>query len=78
VFVTFPDEQLILDGHHAKTSLPFLHLMISRRAARRLIVLHPKQNIESELKWQTIHFVHQILSIEMYQQHKDAVRQVKG
>ena len=25
---------------------------ISRRAARRLIVLHPKQNIESELKWQ--------------------------
>jgi hypothetical protein len=26
--------------------------MISRRAARRLIVLHPK-NIESELKWQT-------------------------
>jgi len=27
--------------------------MISRRAARRLIVLHPKQNTESELKWQT-------------------------
>ena len=26
---------------------------ISRRAARRLIVLHPKQNIESQLKWQT-------------------------
>jgi hypothetical protein len=26
---------------------------ISRRAARRLIVLHPKQKIESELKWQT-------------------------
>ena len=25
---------------------------ISRRAARRLIVLHPKQNIESEPKWQ--------------------------
>jgi len=27
--------------------------MISRRAARRPIVLHRKQNIESELKWQT-------------------------
>jgi len=26
---------------------------ISRQAARRLIVLHPKQDIESELKWQT-------------------------
>jgi len=27
--------------------------MISWRADRLLIVLHPKQNIESELKWQT-------------------------
>jgi hypothetical protein len=27
--------------------------MISRRAARRLIVLHPKQKIESELKFLT-------------------------
>jgi len=26
---------------------------ISLRAARRLIVLHPKQNIQSGLKWQT-------------------------
>jgi len=26
---------------------------ISRRTARRLIVLHRKQNLESELKWQT-------------------------
>ncbi len=26
---------------------------ISWRAARRLIVLHPKQNLERELKWQT-------------------------
>jgi len=25
---------------------------ISRQAARRLIVLHPKQNIQSEPKWQ--------------------------
>jgi len=25
----------------------------SRRAAQRLIVLHPRQNIESERKWQT-------------------------
>jgi hypothetical protein len=42
------------------TSLPFLFTVfclgcktISRRAARRLIVLHPKQNTESELKWRT-------------------------
>ena len=28
-------------------------ITISRRAARRLMVLHPKQNIESDLKWQT-------------------------
>ena len=27
---------------------------ISRIAARRLIVLHPKQNIENELKWQNL------------------------
>ena len=27
--------------------------MISRREALRLIVLHPKQNIESEIKWQS-------------------------
>jgi len=26
---------------------------ISRRTVRRLIALHPKQNIESELKWKT-------------------------
>jgi len=26
---------------------------MSRRAAHRLIILHHKQNIESELKWQT-------------------------
>jgi len=32
---------------------------MSRRAARRLIVLHPKQNTESEQKWQTSDFVHQ-------------------
>jgi len=25
----------------------------AKRSARRLIALHPKQNIESELKWQT-------------------------
>jgi hypothetical protein len=36
---------------------------ISRRAARRLIVLHPKQNIESEQKWQTC----LILCIKMHQ-----------
>jgi len=44
------------------TSLPFYfafyifflgHKTINRRAARWLIVLHPKQNLESELKWQT-------------------------
>ena len=57
----FPDEQLFLDGRRAKTSCHFSSLSIfclgrktiTRRAARRLIVLHPKQNIESELKWQT-------------------------
>jgi len=27
--------------------------LLSRLAAHRLIVLHPKQKIESELKWQT-------------------------
>jgi len=27
--------------------------MISRRAALPLIVVHPKQNTENELKWQT-------------------------
>jgi hypothetical protein len=45
------------------TSLPFYFTFyslyclrcktISRRAVRRLIVLHSKQNIESELKWRT-------------------------
>jgi len=25
--------------------------MISRRAARRLMLLHPEQNLKSELKW---------------------------
>jgi len=27
--------------------------MISRRPSRKLIVLHPKQNLESEVKWHT-------------------------
>ena len=48
------------DAQHL-TSLPFSSLSIfclgcktiSRRAARRLIVLRPKQNMESGLKWQT-------------------------
>jgi len=39
------------------TSLPlwftFCILFGMQNAARRLIVLHPKQNIEGELKWQT-------------------------
>jgi hypothetical protein len=30
-----------------------LLVVVPKQAARRLIVLHPKQNIESELKWQT-------------------------
>src|SRR6202044_2702621 len=59
--VELPFPELILDGHRAKTSLHVSSLSIfcfgcktiSRRTARRLIVLHPKQNIESELKWQT-------------------------
>jgi len=45
---------------HNLTSLHFSSLYmfclgcktIRRRAARRLIVLHPRQNVESELKWQ--------------------------
>jgi len=50
----FTDEQLNLFGWHCeKTSWPFqftLYILlrmqtISRQAARRLIVLHPKQNI---------------------------------
>ena len=57
----FPDEQLNLLGIVPKQVCHFSSLSIfclgcktiSRRAARRLIVLHPKQNIESELKWQT-------------------------
>jgi len=31
----------------------FIIKTISRRAARRLVVLHSKHDIESELKWQT-------------------------
>jgi len=31
---------------------------ISRRTVRWLIVLHPKQNVEDELKWQTNVFCH--------------------
>jgi len=56
----FPGELLNLAGHRAKTSLPFIfssfsifclgYKTISRREARRRIVLHPKQNMESELK----------------------------
>ncbi len=49
-FNPFRDGQLIVDGHCAKTSLHFDSLSIfclgcktiSGRAARRLIVLHPK------------------------------------
>jgi hypothetical protein len=48
--------------HRAKTSLSFFITFyilfrmqtISPRAARRLIVLHRKQNIETELKWQNL------------------------
>ncbi len=60
-FNPFPEEQLILDGRRAKTSMPFNSLSIfclgcktiSRQAARQLIVLHYKQTIENELEWQT-------------------------
>src|ERR1700721_2907226 len=58
---SFPDKWLNLLGivpeqvcHFSSLSIFCLGCKtISRRAARRLIVLHPKQNIESELKWQT-------------------------
>jgi hypothetical protein len=60
-FNPFPDEQLNLLGvvpeqvcHFSSLSALCLGCKtISRRVARRLIVLHPKQNIENELKWQT-------------------------
>jgi len=61
-FNPFPEaQQLILLGIVPKQVCRFSSLSIScsgcktnsRRAARRLIVLHPKQNIESEQKWQT-------------------------
>jgi hypothetical protein len=59
--IILPDVQLNLLGivpnevcHSSSLSIFSLgHKTISRRAARRLIVLHPKQNIKSELKWQT-------------------------
>src|ERR1700721_2041360 len=61
VFNPFPDEQLNLLGIVPKQVCHFSSLCIfclgcntiSRRAVRRLIVLHRKQNIESELKWLT-------------------------
>jgi len=69
-FNPFPDELLNLLGTVPEqvcqfSSLPTFCLgckTISRRAARRLIALHPKQNIESEPKWQTCY----ILCIKMY------------
>jgi len=70
----FPDEQLNLDGpkqvcHFSSLSMFCLGCKtISRRAARWLIVLHRKQNIESELKWQTC----LILCIKI---HKNATAQ---
>ena len=57
----FPDEQLDLLDTVPKQVSYFSSISIfclgckrnSRRAARRPIVLHPKRNISSELKWQT-------------------------
>jgi len=79
-----PDEQLNLlgivpkqVGHLSLLSILCLGCKNDQwRAARRLIVLHPKQNIESELKWQTC----QMLGVKMHQSasSKNAVRQVKG
>jgi len=61
VFNPLPDEQLTLLGTVPKQVCHFRSLSIfclgyktiSRRPARRLIFLHLKQNIESDLKWQT-------------------------
>ena len=65
-----PDKQLNLVGHRAKTSLPFQFTFYIVKmqndqpaSSSPVIVLHPKQNIESELKWQTWC----ILSIKMNQ-----------
>ena len=49
---------------------------ISRRAARRLIALYPKQNVESEKNGKLVRFCASIC-IKL-QQQKNAVRQVKG
>jgi len=57
----FPDEQLNLLGIVPEQYLNLSafsiccvgYKTISRRAARRPTVLHPEQNIESELQWQT-------------------------
>jgi len=85
-FNAFPDEQLNLFGIVRKQVGNFSSLnifclgcnTISRRAARRLIVLHPERNIESEQKWQTyLIFASKCNSIKM-QRHKNAMRQLKG
>jgi hypothetical protein len=60
-FNPFSDKQLTLLGIVPQQACHFSSLSIfclgcktiRRRAARRLIVLHPKQNIESDLKLQT-------------------------
>ena len=56
----FPDKRLYLIDivrkqvcHFSSRSIVCVGCTISRRAARRPIVLHPKHNIESQLKWQT-------------------------
>jgi len=58
-FNPFPDEQLNLLGTAPKQVCHFSSLYIyclgckNDQRARRLIILHLKQNIYSELKWQT-------------------------
>jgi len=60
----FTDKQLNLLGNVPKQACHFGSVFVfclgcktvSRRAARLLIVLHPEQNMESELEWQTFTF----------------------
>jgi len=51
---------------------------ISRRAARRPIAPHPKQNTESEQKWQKWLVRFCASKCIKMQQLKKAVRQIKG
>jgi len=78
-FNPFPDEQLNLVGNVPKQVRHFTSLsiscwgcqMICRRAARRLIDLHPKQDIEFEVPYKMSNLLD-------FVEHKMAVWHLKG